>query len=110
MNKRYTMPNKQEILDYLSSLKPELQEIGINRIGLFGSHAKDKADISSDIDVTIESSQEFVDKLGGMKALIYLEELRERIMGRFKVQVDLCDTASMKEEKKKNILTGVIYV
>ncbi len=104
------MLDKEEILKYLSKLKPELQEVGINKIGLFGSYAKDKADISSDIDVTIESSQEFVDKLGGMKALIYLEDLREKIMRRFKVQVDLCDTASMKEEKKRDILTGVIYV
>lgn len=105
-----TMPTKKDILDYLLSLKPELQEIGINKIGLFGSYAKDKSNIASDIDVAIESSQEFVDRLGGMKALIYLEELRKRIMRRFKVQVDLCDTASMSQERKNSILKGVIYV
>lgn len=31
------MLNKQEILEYLISLKPELNALGIRKIGLFGS-------------------------------------------------------------------------
>lgn len=56
------MPNKDEILDYLRSLKPELQEIGINKIGLFGSYAKGTNDIASDIDITIESNADVIIK------------------------------------------------
>ncbi|WP_152819363.1 nucleotidyltransferase family protein [Campylobacter fetus] len=104
------MLKKQEILDYLIYLKPELQKMGIHKIGLFGSYAKDRADITSDIDITIESSREFVNKLGGMGAIIYLDELREKLIKHFKIQVDLCNTASMSEERKSKLLSGVIYV
>lgn len=35
------MPSKDEILDYLRSLKPVLREVDINKIGLFGSYEKE---------------------------------------------------------------------
>ncbi|MDO5046542.1 nucleotidyltransferase family protein [Campylobacter sp.] len=105
------MPTKEEILEFLRSLKPELESFGIKKVGLFGSYAKDKANIASDIDVVIESSEETIQKAGGgIKAIIYLEELRSRIMKRFKISADLCDIASMSEEKKQRLLQGVIYV
>ena len=46
---------KQEVLNYLSSHKEKFQkEFGINKIGLFGSFARDQATLSSDIDLVIE--------------------------------------------------------
>ena len=44
---------KEIILEYLSSIKEELNQDGIVEIGLFGSYAKDKADLASDIDIVI---------------------------------------------------------
>ncbi|ASM37992.1 MAG: nucleotidyltransferase domain-containing protein [Campylobacter sputorum] len=106
------MPNKDEILDYLRSLKPELQEIGINKIGLFGSYAKGTNDIASDIDITIESNADVIIKKtgSGINALMFLDDLRQNIQKKFKISVDLCDTATMSKEKKDKILAGVIYV
>ncbi|AHE94552.1 TPA: nucleotidyltransferase domain-containing protein [Campylobacter fetus subsp. venerealis] len=103
------MLTKDEILDYLKEIKPKLQEDGIVKLGLFGSFAKDTADIASDVDITIETTGDFVKKhsWGG---IIYLDNLRERFMRKFKRQVDLCDTASMSKQKQQNLLTGVIYV
>ena len=103
------MLTKDEILDYLKEIKPKLQEDGIIKLGLFGSFAKGTADIASDVDITIETTSEFV-KNSSWGGVIYLDELRERFVRKFKRQVDLCDTASMSIEKQRNLLTGVIYV
>jgi predicted nucleotidyltransferase len=40
-------PDKNEILSYLHEIKPQLQEVGIDRIGLFGSVVRGEADILS---------------------------------------------------------------
>lgn len=101
---------KHEILAYLTSIKPELEKVGITKLGLFGSYAKDRADIASDIDITIEMSDDFLKQYQGFKGIIYLENLRESIMRHFKIQVDLCDTTTMPNDKKANLLKGVIYV
>lgn len=104
------MLTKDEILDYLKEIKPKLQEDGIIKLGLFGSFAKDSADIASDVDITIETSKDFVNKFKGFDGFIYLDDLRSDFMRKFKRQVDICDTASMPLQKQQNLLTGVIYV
>lgn len=105
------MLSKEEILDYLREIKPELEKDGITKIGLFGSYAKGTADIASDIDITIETNNEFTKKFTGFKALIYLDNLRNNFVRKFKMQVDLCDSAGFKDDvKKQKILKGVIYV
>ncbi len=45
---------KEHILDYLSHIKSELMKNGIEKIGLFGSFAQDKATPFSDIDIAIQ--------------------------------------------------------
>ena len=40
------MPTKDEILNYLRELKPELESFGIYKVGLFGSYAKCGANIA----------------------------------------------------------------
>lgn len=103
--------SKHNILDFLKTLNPELQKRGIVKLGLFGSYAKDKADVCSDIDITIECSCDFVEKSGGgFEAMIFIDELREKISKNFKVQVDICDTTTMTVKAKKETLDGVIYV
>lgn len=78
------MENKKEILEYLKSIKTELKNDGIVELGLFGSFAKDKVDVASDIDIVICSSEIFIKKFDGFQALIYLDELREKLMKKFK--------------------------
>lgn len=100
---------KHDILNYLTSIKPELEKVGIIKLGLFGSYAKGTADIASDIDITIEQNAK-KRVLRGFDYFIYLEDLRERIMRHFKIQVDLCDTTTMPSDKKERLLKEVIYV
>lgn len=102
--------NKEIILAYLSTLKDELAKDGIIKLGLFGSYAKDKADIASDIDIVICSSKEFLAKFKGFEALIYLDELRQKLMKEFKIQVDICDIFSMDKTRQKELLQGALYV
>lgn len=105
------MLNKDEILAYLRELKPKLEKDGITNLGLFGSFAKNSADLSSDIDITLETTPKFVEKFIGFKAVIYLEDLRENISNYFHRNVDFCDIAGFKnnKEKKDYILDRVIY-
>lgn len=46
--------DNSNIADTIKQLKPELQErFGITKLALFGSHARDEATDSSDVDVVI---------------------------------------------------------
>ena len=101
---------KENILKYLGSIKKELEQDGIVEIGLLGSYAKDKADIASDIDIVICSSEKFLKNFRGFEGAIYLDNLRQKIMKHFKIQVDICDTFSMNKERKKKLLKDAIYV
>ena len=97
-------PDKHEILAYLQEIKPQLQEIGIDRIGLFGSVAKEKADLLSDIDIVIHTTPRFVARFEGAEGFIYLDRLRRSLEKAFGRKVDLCDEAGLKRAMK-----GVIY-
>ncbi len=102
-----TMLSKNNILDFLTSIKPKLKDDGIEKIGLFGSFAKDKADLFSDVDIVIKTTDDFIKKHRDVKAFIYLEELRKSISRSLKRKVDICDESGLKDKK---ILDGVIYV
>jgi len=65
---------KDEILNQLSSNRDYIQEhFEVEKIGLFGSYAKDKATPQSDIDIYVEFSHKTFDNLAGLWN--YLEEL-----------------------------------
>ncbi len=101
---------KDDILRFLKALKPSLEKEGIAEIGLFGSFAKEKADIASDIDIFIKSTDKFCSKHLGFEGLIYLDELRQRIQRHFKRKVDLCDIANFSDERIGRVLKGAVYV
>lgn len=101
---------KEDILHFLKALKPYLEKEGIAEIGLFGSFAKGKADIASDIDIFIKSTDKFCNKYLGFEALFYLDELKQNIQRHFKRKVDLCDIASFSAERVASVLKGAIYV
>ena len=65
---------KDEILNQLSSNRAYIQEhFEVEKIGLFGSYAKDKATPQSDIDIYVEFRHKTFDNLAGLWN--YLEEL-----------------------------------
>jgi predicted nucleotidyltransferase len=95
--------DRQEIIEYLQEIKPQLQEAGIDRIGLFGSVAKGEADLLSDIDILIRTTPKFVEQYRDIKGFLYLEALRDRIAKRFGRSVDLCDEAGLKKKMERVI-------
>ncbi|MCD8212909.1 MAG: nucleotidyltransferase domain-containing protein [Campylobacter sp.] len=93
-------------------MKPQLQADGITKLGLFGSYAKDNADMFSDIDIVVESNAEkMVEKLGNpFLAICYFDDIKKKISKKFHLSVDLCDTTSMPTDKKNELTQGAIYV
>ena len=65
---------KEDILQKIESQKNFImKEFGVEKIGLFGSYAKDKQTDSSDIDFYVEFRKKTFDNLAGL--WVYLEEL-----------------------------------
>ena len=46
--------NKQEIYERLSAHRAELHDLGVERIGLFGSFVRDEQTESSDVDMLVD--------------------------------------------------------
>lgn len=68
---------KIEILNELSKNRSYIQEhFEVDRIGLFGSYAKDRQTEDSDIDIYVEFKHKTFDNLAGLWN--YLEELYQK--------------------------------
>ena len=96
------MITKNEILNFLKIHKPELkQKFNIEKIGLFGSFARDEANEKSDIDI-------FVD----MKAdLFMMVKLKTYINTYLKMSVDIVrNHKHIKPFLLKMIQKDIIYV
>lgn len=61
----------QHILQFLREHHSTLQEMGVQRIGLFGSFAKGTQRPDSDIDIFVEMEPSFINL---MSVLLFLEE------------------------------------
>ena len=48
------MPTKDEILNFLRELKPELESFGIYKVGLFGSYAIGGANITETFKISAD--------------------------------------------------------
>ena len=69
---------KQIILDYLKEHKDEFREkYGVQKIGLFGSYARDEATTDSDIDIFADMSSSF-DDVADLKYTIE-DDLRKEV-------------------------------
>ncbi len=96
------MMTKQTILDYLNTHKKEFQEeYEIEKIGLFGSYARDEAGIDSDIDIFVKMKPDFF-KLMGLK-----QQIEENLNMKTDI-VRLRDKMNM--TLKSRILKDGIYV
>ena len=49
-----TVQTKDEVLDRLRNCESKLQDLGVKRLGLFGSFVRDQQNSTSDIDVLVE--------------------------------------------------------
>ena len=96
------MKTRNEILDFLRAMKPELESgYHVRTIGIFGSVVRGESHMRSDIDVLVE----FSPPIGLFKFLELEELLGERLGGK----VDLVSKKALKPEIGKVILSEAVY-
>ena len=95
-----TQLSSQEILAALSNHKAVLAEMGVRKIGLFGSYRRGTPRKDSDIDFLVVLSRPTFDRYISIK--FYLEDL-------FGHKVDLVMEDSIKPRIRSYILDEVIY-
>ena len=94
--------DKNEVLNFLKTLKPKLYAEGIVSLGVFGSVAKETNTPKSDIDIVYETSDIFIKKHKGWNAFTYLNtHLRDKIFKKFNTHVDMFDLNSSSSLKNK---------
>ncbi|HET9492974.1 MAG TPA: nucleotidyltransferase family protein [Chloroflexia bacterium] len=91
---------RESILDLLARHRADLHAMGVRRIGLFGSYARDDAAPESDIDLLAVLEQPSFDTYMGVR--FFLEDLFHR-------KVDLVLEEDVKPRLLPRILDEVIY-
>ena len=77
-----------------------LRRLGVRRLGLFGSVARDEAREASDLDFVVELDEKTFDRYMDLK--LYLEDL-------FECPVDLVLSDSIKPRLRSTILNEAVY-
>lgn len=90
---------RAQVLDRLNELKPWLQSRGIARVRLFGSHARDQATASSDIDLIVDLSRPM-----GFEFFTIQQELEKRLGAK----VEMFTEAELARDIKKTALADAI--
>ncbi len=99
------MLRKEEILDYLFSVKEEFaKEFKVTKLGLFGSYATDQSSDTSDVDLIIE----FEDSTPNLHEK--KNRIREILSQHFNKEVDLCREKYIKPYFRSQIMKTAIYV
>ncbi len=101
--------DKNSILEYLYFLKNDLSSKGIVKLALFGSYAKDKQNVYSDIDIAIKKDIKILEKNGVYFYFEMLNNIKEKIQKKFHKNVDIFDLDST-SELKESIEKELIYV
>ncbi len=92
--------DSQQIVAVLTARANTLRAMGVERIGVFGSHVRGEAGPASDIDILVKLAQPSFRDF--MRLKFYLEELLAR-------PVDLVLEESLREELRPTVLSEVIY-
>lgn len=92
----------KEILSNIQKVKENLKEIGVEKIGLFGSYSRGEANESSDVDIIIIFQPEYKSFNNYFKALDILENSTHK-------NVDLVTPESLSPYIKPYIDKEVIY-
>jgi hypothetical protein len=93
---------REKILKELAGNETRIRDLGVRRIGLFGSFARDEASEESDIDILVEFADGPRSFDTYMDLKFFLEDLFRR-----KVDLALCDT--IKPALRQYILRSVRY-
>lgn len=94
---------KKQILNTIRSSKPEMEALyGVQRLGLFGSHVRERPRKKSDIDILVAFNRDI--------DLFEFLDLREYLESRLHSKVDLVMESALKPAIGKRILSEVEYV
>lgn len=90
----------KKILNSLEQHKAELSQMGVRKIGLFGSYRRGDATSASDMDFLVALEKPSFD--GYMNVKFFLEDL-------FSCEVDLVLEETIKPRLRPQILSEVVY-
>jgi predicted nucleotidyltransferase len=94
---------KQEAINILKRHKGELAEVyGVKSLALFGSVARDEAQMGSDIDLLVEFNRPV-----GLFGLFALQDRLEEVLG---CRVDLGTPDSLKSRIRPMVMDRLVYV
>ncbi len=92
----------EDIITFFKNNKHEFEKYGVDKIGLFGSYAKNQEGKNSDIDVLVEFKK-------GNKTFDNYMDLKFYLEDKFEKEVDLVIDENIKEDLKKEILGSARY-
>jgi uncharacterized protein len=95
------MKTKEDIFKKLSAHQAQLDELGIGRIGLFGSFARNTPGPDSDVDLLVE----FIHTPG----LCQMAELHLQLEKLFARRVDIATREMLAPSLKDHVLAEVVY-
>jgi uncharacterized protein len=103
------MPTQKDVLTFLTTIKPQLQENGIEQVGLFGSYARNNATLTSDIDIAIKLDKNYLDKNDVWNYFNEINKIKGMVYNKFQIKSDIFDLDSSSVFKDK-ILKEILYV
>ena len=95
--------SKNYIYSTITSHVPDLKNLGVKRIGLFGSASRDEMNENSDIDFIVEFNEGGKSFDNFMDLSYLLEDLLES-------RIDLVTPEALSDNLKKQILREVQYI
>lgn len=101
--------DKMSIVAYLRELKEELLVDGITKIALFGSFARDEANVYSDIDIAIQKDKNYLNNHSAYEYFDLVAKIKQLVRKRFHRNSDVFDLDS-DSVMKKTIVKDIIYV
>ncbi len=94
------MKTREEVLKRLRDNQQALRQLGVRRLGLFGSIARDEGGAGSDLDFLVELEHNSFDAYMNLK--FFLEDL-------FRCSVDLVLADTIKPRLREGILKETVY-
>jgi predicted nucleotidyltransferase len=100
---RTTAPTRRDVLSAIARNREQIRALGVSRLALFGSVARDRASADSDVDLLVE----FEPGLKTFDRFMQLAFLLEDVLGR---RVELVTVEALSPYLKPYIMEEVEYV
>ncbi|MBD3842086.1 MAG: nucleotidyltransferase domain-containing protein [Campylobacterales bacterium] len=95
MSNDETKHMQKNILEYLTSQKRTLEsEYHINKIGLFGSYARNSEHFGSDIDIVLKFDDSYISSCDPWEYFNILNHIKDDMSKKFMLNVDIVDEQS----------------